>query len=60
MKKVNSKDVKMRSSKLTKLFESYPKFDHLLNTEQRVWINDVENYKGTDFLVGHTKQYVKV
>ena len=62
MKRVNSKDVKVRSTKLTRLFESYKCYDNLLNTKQKVWISDKELRKDCDlpYLVGHTKNYVKV
>jgi len=45
MKKCSSKDVKARSVALTKLFLSYEKFNHLLNTTQKVWITDTEKLK---------------
>ena len=62
MKRVNTKDVKSRSKALTKLFESYHCYDKLINTTQQVWIRDKEPKKNSDevYLVGHTKNYVKV
>ncbi|EAR99465.2 MiaB-like tRNA modifying enzyme, archaeal-type family protein (macronuclear) [Tetrahymena thermophila SB210] len=60
MKKVPSQDVKMRSKKITELFDTFKRWDHLLGTTQRIWINDKEDKKGVLQLVGHTKQYAKV
>ena len=61
MKKVPGKDVKARSSAITRLFESYRCYDDLIGTEQMVWIRDKEvNKKYGAQLVGHTKAYVKV
>lgn len=61
MQKVQSKDVKARSTAVTQLFESYTCYDYLNGTEQLVWIRDKEfNKKTGTMLVGHTKGYVKV
>lgn len=61
MKKCNSKDVKARSQAITKLFESFTnKYDYLVGTVQRVYVNDKEDRKGVSQIVGHTKNYVKV
>lgn len=61
MKKVQTKDVKARSTAMTQLFESYRCYDYLVGTEQLVWIRDKEfNKKTGTMLVGHTKGYVKV
>jgi len=61
MQKVQSKDVKARSTAVTQLFESYTCYDHLNGTEQLIWIRDKEfNKKNGTMLVGHTKGYVKV
>lgn len=60
MKKVPSQDVKIRSRRITELFESFKRWDHLQGTTQRVWINDKEEKKGVVSLVGHTKGYAKV
>ena len=60
-KKVDTKEVHKRSRNLAELFKSYPNYDYLLNTEQRVWLHeDKEEPKNKDMYVGHTKSYVKV
>lgn len=62
-KKVDSKEVKRRSTETAKLFKSYPNYNHLKNTIQRVWIHDTKDEgRGPDenVMVGHTKSYVKV
>lgn len=62
-KRVDGKEVKRRSTALTKLFESYPNYSHLLNTIQRVWLHttkDENKNQEENFMVGHTKAYAKV
>jgi hypothetical protein len=63
-KKVESKEVKRRSTALAKLFTTYPNYEHLKGTIQRVWIHDTkdEGKNNTDevFMVAHTKSYAKV
>eukprot|EP01091_Cochliopodium_minus_P010002 TRINITY_DN2591_c0_g1_i1.p1 TRINITY_DN2591_c0_g1~~TRINITY_DN2591_c0_g1_i1.p1 ORF type:complete len:637 (+),score=189.52 TRINITY_DN2591_c0_g1_i1:48-1958(+) len=58
MKKVPTDVVKNRSRKITEFFNSYNPYDHLVGTEQRVWITETAR-DGTN-LVGHTKGYVQV
>lgn len=62
-KKVESSEVKRRSTAVANLFKSYDNYNHLLNTEQLVWFNDdkeeCKNIK-EHLMVGHTKSYVKV
>ena len=58
MKRVDTKEVKRRSRELTAYIESYRPHDHLVGTEQRVWVTDVAK-DGTS-LVGHTKSYAQV
>jgi ATP-dependent Zn protease len=58
MKRLPTNTVKERSRKLTKLFESYQTYDHLLHSKQKVWITE---YASDNLnLVGHTKNYVQV
>ena len=46
---------------MTVLFDSYTCYDGYLGTEQRVWVSEIEDSKKYGkFLVGHTKNYVKV
>jgi threonylcarbamoyladenosine tRNA methylthiotransferase CDKAL1 len=62
-KKVDGKEVKRRSTAITTLFNSYPNYDHLLHTNQRVWLHDTkEEVKNINenYMVGHTKSYAKV
>lgn len=62
-KKVDSKEVKRRSTETAKLFKSYPNYNHLKNTIQRVWIHDTKDEgrnPDENVMVGHTKSYVKV
>jgi len=62
-KKVDSKEVKRRSTETAKLFKSYPNYNLLKNTIQRVWIHDTKDEgRNPDehVMVGHTKSYVKV
>eukprot|EP01100_Stratorugosa_tubuloviscum_P012829 TRINITY_DN618_c1_g2_i4.p1 TRINITY_DN618_c1_g2~~TRINITY_DN618_c1_g2_i4.p1 ORF type:complete len:658 (-),score=284.40 TRINITY_DN618_c1_g2_i4:33-2006(-) len=58
MKRVPTSEVKQRSRELTKLFDSYQPFNHLVGTRQRVWITEY----ATDGvkLVGHTKSFIQV
>lgn len=62
-KKVDSKEVKRRSTETTRLFHSYPNYNHLKGTIQRVWIHDLKDSgrnPDENIMVGHTKCYVKV
>mmetsp|Transcript_26433 Transcript_26433/g.19818 ORF Transcript_26433/g.19818 Transcript_26433/m.19818 type:complete len:118 (+) Transcript_26433:335-688(+) len=63
MPKVASADVKVRSSKMTTLFNSYTTNNHFVGTEQLVWIvgfDDRKNGNSEKQLMGHTKSYTKV
>ena len=62
-KKIDTKEVHNRSKTLAELFKSYSHYKHLLNTEQRVWIHDLneeEKNKEENMMVGHNKSYVKI
>jgi len=62
-KKVDTKEVKRRSTTVANLFHSYPNYESLKDTVQRVWIHDSkdENRQSDEsYVVGHTKGYVKV
>jgi len=62
-KKVDSKEVKRRSTETAKLFKSYPNYNYLKNTIQRVWIHDTKDEgrnPDENVMVAHTKSYVKV
>jgi threonylcarbamoyladenosine tRNA methylthiotransferase CDKAL1 len=62
-KKIDTKEVHNRSKTLAELFQSYSHYKHLLNTEQRVWIHDIneeEKNKEENMMVGHNKSYVKI
>ena len=62
-KKIDTKEVHIRSKKLAELFGSYSNYKHLLNTVQRVWVNETNveaKNKAENMMVGHTKAYVKV
>jgi threonylcarbamoyladenosine tRNA methylthiotransferase CDKAL1 len=62
-KKVESKEVKRRSTATYKLFLSYPNYDHLKGTIQRVWIHDLKDEGrpvDENVMVAHTKSYAKV
>ncbi|CAH0480341.1 unnamed protein product [Peronospora belbahrii] len=59
MKRVPTQIVKNRSRKLTKLFETFDPYKHLVNTAQKVWVNtEVSDDKKST--VAHTKNYTKV
>jgi len=60
MKLVPTKEVKRRSTEMTKLFHSYKCFDHLLGKVVRVYLRDFKEGKDRNEMVGHTKEYVKV
>ncbi len=61
MPKVPTKQVKARASSVTKLFNSYSCYEHLVGSEQRVWMLEKDEHPGNaDMVVGHTKAYVKV
>ena len=62
-KKVDSKEVKRRSTAVAKLFISYSNYSHLKGTIQRVWIHDTKDEgRNTDetVMIAHTKSYAKV
>lgn len=62
-KKVESKEVKRRSTAVYKLFLSYPNYDQLKGTIQRVWIHDLKDEGRSpdeSMMVAHTKSYAKV
>ncbi len=62
-KKVESKEVKRRSTAVYKLFLSYPNYDKLRGTVQRVWIHDLKDEgrnPDESVMVAHTKSYAKV
>lgn len=58
MKRLHGHVVKQRSTEMTKMFDSYRTYDHLVGREERVWFSDTEMKFGQT--VGHTKGYVKV
>ncbi|MCQ2816570.1 MAG: tRNA (N(6)-L-threonylcarbamoyladenosine(37)-C(2))-methylthiotransferase, partial [archaeon] len=63
MKKVESQEVKRRSTAVANLFKSYENYYHLADTEQLVWfhnIKDEDKNKEQNLMVGHNKSYVKV
>ena len=62
-KRVDTREVKNRSTALTKLFNSYPNYTNLLGTIQRIWIHENTNdskKEGEPLMVGHNKSYVKI
>jgi len=62
-KRVDTREVKNRSTAITKLFTSYTNYENLKGTIQRIWIHentDDSKYEGESFMVGHNKCYVKV
>ncbi|UIZ20614.1 hypothetical protein KXD40_000299 [Peronospora effusa] len=59
MKRVPTQVVKNRSRKLTKLFETFEPYTHLVNTTQKVWVN-TEVSDDKKHTVAHTKNYTKV
>lgn len=59
MKRVPTHIVKNRSRRLTKLFETFDPYPHLIGTEQKVWIN-TEVSDDKKYTVAHTKNYTKV
>jgi len=59
MKRIRTQDVKERSRKLTRLFESFTPYTHFCGRTEKVWFNtEVDEAGGNS--VGHTKSYVKV
>eukprot|EP00440_Ansanella_granifera_P034462 gb/GFBE01037385.1/.p1 GENE.gb/GFBE01037385.1/~~gb/GFBE01037385.1/.p1 ORF type:complete len:550 (+),score=122.61 gb/GFBE01037385.1/:1-1650(+) len=58
LKKLPGNVVKGRSSEMTKLFESYTTWDHLLGRSEKVWFCETDERRGQT--VGHTKGYAKV
>ena len=62
-KKVDSKEVKRRSTAVYKLFLSFPNYEYLKGTIQRVWIHDPKDEGRSpdeSMMVAHTKSYAKV
>ncbi|KAE9356202.1 Threonylcarbamoyladenosine tRNA methylthiotransferase [Phytophthora fragariae] len=59
MKRVPTQVVKNRSRKLTKLFETFEPYTHLVDTTQKVWVN-TEVSDDKKYTVAHTKNYTKV
>ncbi|KUF93588.1 hypothetical protein AM588_10005028 [Phytophthora nicotianae] len=59
MKRVPTQVVKNRSRKLTKLFETFEPYTHLVGTTQKVWVN-TEVSDDKKYTVAHTKNYTKV
>mmetsp|Transcript_11716 Transcript_11716/g.11771 ORF Transcript_11716/g.11771 Transcript_11716/m.11771 type:complete len:525 (+) Transcript_11716:136-1710(+) len=59
MKRIKTQDVKERSRRLTRLFESFTPYKHLKGRKERVWFNTEISSDG-EHSVGHTKSYVKV
>lgn len=62
-KRVDTKEVKRRSTAMAKLFTSYPNYNHLKGSIQRVWIHDTKDEgrnPDEETMVAHTKSYVKV
>jgi threonylcarbamoyladenosine tRNA methylthiotransferase CDKAL1 len=62
-KKVDSKEVKNRSSAVAKLFTSFPNYEALKGTIQRVWIHDIKDEgrnPDQSVMIAHTKSYAKV
>uniref|UniRef100_M4BZB9 Threonylcarbamoyladenosine tRNA methylthiotransferase n=1 Tax=Hyaloperonospora arabidopsidis (strain Emoy2) TaxID=559515 RepID=M4BZB9_HYAAE len=59
MKRVPTQVVKNRSRKLTKLFETFEPYTHLVNTTQKVWVN-TEVSDDMKYTVAHTRNYTKV
>merc|ERR1719253_359752 len=58
LRKLSTDIVKRRSGEMTKLFESYVTFDHLVGREERVWFSETNSkHRQT---IGHTKGYAKV
>jgi len=59
MKRINTHIVKERSRRLTKLFEGFTPYTHLVGQQLKVWFNTETSEDGRHS-VGHTKAYVKV
>lgn len=62
-KRVDTKEVKRRSTEVTNLFKSYSNYDNLKDSILRVWVFDHADEgkpPGDNYMVGHTKSYVKV
>lgn len=59
MKRVPTQVVKTRSRKLTKLFETFEPYTHLVGTMHKVWVN-TEVSDDKKYTVAHTKNYTKV
>lgn len=60
LKQLPSDVIKDRSTRISNLFKSFDKFSYMIGRTERIWINEVEEYKGSKHLVGHTKNYTKV
>jgi len=58
MPRVPTSEVKRRSTAMTRLFESYQTYDHLVGQILPVWITELHSDKV--HMVGHTKSYVQV
>lgn len=62
-KRVDTKEAKRRTAAMAKLFTTYPNYEHLKGTIQRVWIHDTRDEgknQDENFMVAHTKSYAKV
>lgn len=62
-KRVDTKEVKRRSTETFKLFTSYQNYSHLLGTIQRIWVHDNKDEgkaPSDDLMIAHNKSYVKV
>ena len=62
-KRVDTKEVKRRSTETAKLFTSYPNYNSLLGSIQRVWVHDNKDEgkaPSDDLMIAHNKSYVKV
>lgn len=60
LKQLPSNVIKDRSTRISNLFKSMDHYSHMVGRTERVWINEVEEYKNIKHLVGHTKNYTKV
>lgn len=60
LKQLPSTVIKDRSTRMSNLFKTFDSFGYMVGREYRVWVNEIEEYKGDRHLVGHTKNYTKV
>ena len=61
MKRIGTDIVKNRSTRLTRLFESYSCYDYLLGQEVDVWFSEeVNTLPHGKQSIGHTREYIKV